>query len=71
MINAIYTKVLELMGDEYVNIVGSLLDPNKPIEGSGQQPGQAGMGGGASNEQGLPQSNMEVATRDNAGGGFY
>ena len=71
MINAIFTKVFELMGDEYVNIVGSLLNPQIPTGEGGEQAGQTGMQGGASNEQGIPQSGMEVTTRDNSGGGNF
>jgi len=71
MVNLLVFKILTLMGDESVNIIGHLLDPKRPMEGQEGVEAQGGMGGGPSNEQMIPQSSGEVDTRQAAGGGFY
>ncbi len=65
MVNFIITEIAKLMGDEFVNFSSALLNPQQPITQGG--PSQAdGVGGGATNETGLPQTLPEQGVRDAA-----
>jgi hypothetical protein len=64
--NLILTKIYSYMGDEFVNFGNKLLNENQPIQsGAGQQ---AVQGQQTSNQNGIPQSQMEQVTRELANG---
>lgn len=62
IVNHILLRIYTLMGDEYVSVMNTLLDPKKPItSGSDQQEDNSTP---ASNQQGIPQSSIEQSTRE-------
>ena len=67
LINDIMMKIAVYMGDEKVNFVDKLLNPDIPIQtqGQGQQP-MAGAVQPMSNQNGIPQSSAEMGMRDMA-----
>lgn len=69
-INYVFDKIAALMGDEYENFSNTLLNPEKPTgEPQGQELPGMGSGMPASNQAGMPQSEMEAQTRNLMGAG--
>lgn len=62
LVNYILMQITKLMGDEYEVVFGALLNPNQPLQQGRDTQAQA-LGGGPSNQTGVPQSQMEVAAR--------
>jgi hypothetical protein len=62
LVNLIISKIAKLMGDEYKDFAGSLLDESQPMQPVEEQNAEAG-GVPASNQYGLPQSNIEQVAR--------
>ena len=62
LVNFILLKIAGLMGDEYETMFTALLNPNKPLQ-QGKDTETQALGGGASNERGIPQSQTEIAAR--------
>ena len=72
MVNYILYEMFKLMGDEPTNFADIFLNPDIPIQqGGAQGVEQPGMGGGMSNQNQIPMSEMETQTREAAGGQYY
>lgn len=67
--NYIMVQIIMLMGDEFMNFADKFIPPGQALQesnrGSPQSP--EGMQGGNSNQYLIPQSNMEMTTRENIG----
>ena len=63
LVNHMIAKILTLQGEEMEQYANFLLDPNATTIGGNEQ--AAPSEGGTSNQAGLPQSEMEVGTREN------
>lgn len=66
--NYILGKIMILMGDEWENIADKFLGEDVPLAPQPEGPAPAGLppGIGPSNQQGIPQTGMEIATRQGA-----
>lgn len=65
--NFIMGKIAALMGEEYVNIMDKLLEPNAPVSSKGGEQAEAKSGIPATNQSGIPQSAGEAQSRMMAG----